>query len=231
MASLVRIHFENYPSFGSQWGIWCKLCLKEDRGENLLGLKVCLRSTDKAENRNRSVVQKQSALWKSPLDSGMVDSDWYGLCFNLAQFILHSSWHILQSMWSAVCACACFSRHVLLHSTCLYDTRVLCGVYVWRHRESFQERLSSFFVILLTCHFVHIITFIVDSKSRVKRETNKMEACKTSPQVLFTSCTCADKCTGRLFFIAFSNMLFILTFRVLFATCFVSKRFCVSCEP
>ena len=31
--------------------------LREDRGENPLGLKVCLRLTDEAENRNRSVVQ------------------------------------------------------------------------------------------------------------------------------------------------------------------------------
>ena len=49
MASLARIHFENYPSFWSPWGIWCNLRLKKDRDENPLGLKVCLRSTDEAE--------------------------------------------------------------------------------------------------------------------------------------------------------------------------------------
>ena len=60
--------------------------------------------------------------------------------------------------------------------------------------------------------------------SRVKHETNEMEVCETSPQLLITSFTCADK------FTAFGNMLLILTFRVLFAICFVFKRFCVSCH-
>ena len=83
-------------SYGSLRGIWCKLHLREDMGENPLGPKVCLRSTDEAENRNRGVVQKRSVVWKSPPDSGMLDSDWYGLCFNLAQFTLHSSWHVLR---------------------------------------------------------------------------------------------------------------------------------------
>ena len=32
---------------------------------------------------------------KSPPDSGTVDSDWYVLCFNLAQVTLYSSWHVL----------------------------------------------------------------------------------------------------------------------------------------
>ena len=82
-------------SYGNLWGIWCKLRLREDRGENPLGLKVCSRSTDEAENQNRGVVQRRSAVWKSPPDSGTVDSDWYGLCFNLAQFTLHYSWHVL----------------------------------------------------------------------------------------------------------------------------------------
>ena len=126
MVSLVRIHFENYyPSFGSPWGIWWKLRFKKDRDENLLGLKVCFGSMDEAENKNHGVVGKRSVVSKS------------GLCFNLAQLTLHSSWHVLgcvhfTSVWSAlVCACACFSRHVRLHSASLYQTGVLCGCTYW----------------------------------------------------------------------------------------------------
>ena len=52
-------------------------------------------------------------------------------------------------------------------------------------------------------------------------------------RVLFTSCTCADTFTGPLFWFASNDLLFILTFRVLFAICFVFKRLSVSCghEP
>ena len=38
---------------------------------------------------------KAKRMWKSPPDSGTVDSDLYGLCFNLAQFTLYSSGHVL----------------------------------------------------------------------------------------------------------------------------------------
>ena len=77
MASLARIHCENYPSFGSPWGIWCNLCLKEDRGE---------RSTDEAENRNHgAVVQKRSVLvWK------LTSRFRYG-GLRLVRFVLQSS--------------------------------------------------------------------------------------------------------------------------------------------
>ena len=44
--------------------------------------------------------------------------------------------------------------------------------------EALLERLSSFFVVLLTCRFA-LCLFITESKSRVKHETN--------PQVLFSS--------------------------------------------
>ena len=59
------------------------------------------------------------------------------------------------------------------------------------------ERLSSFFVVLLICRFAHVM-FNIDSKCRVKHETNKMEACEISPQVLVTSSTFADTFTSRL---------------------------------
>ena len=45
--------------------------------------------------------------------------------------------------------------------------------------EALLERLSSFFVVLLTCRFA-LCLFTTESKSRVKHETN--------PQVLFSSC-------------------------------------------
>ena len=59
---------------------------------------------------------------KSPPDSGTVDSDWYVLCFNLAQFTtLHSSWHVL--------GCANF----VLGSP---DMFVICIPHVYHTRES-----------------------------------------------------------------------------------------------
>ena len=162
MASLCEDHSSRIRlSYRSLWGIWCKLRLREDRGENPLDLKVCLRSMDEAENRNRGVVQKRSVEWKSPPDSGTVDSDWYGLCSNLAQFTLHSSWHILGYVNFVL-----VSPDVRLHSaSALFITRervLLCGCTLWRHRESIQsaygllERLSSFFVVLLICRFAYV---------------------------------------------------------------------------
>ena len=64
--------------------------------------------------------------------------------------------------------------------------------------EALLERLSSFFVVLLTCRFA-LCLFIAESKSRVKHETN--------PQVLFSSfvLSCADKFTGRLFWGLFKH--------------------------
>ena len=64
--------------------------------------------------------------------------------------------------------------------------------------EALLERLSSFFVVLLTCRFA-LCLFITESKSRVKHETN--------PQVLFSSfvLSCADKFTGRLFWGVFKH--------------------------
>ena len=52
----------------------------------------------------------------------------------------------------------------------VYHTRerervLLCGYMLWRHRESFRsaygllERLSSFFVILLTCRFARVYVY------------------------------------------------------------------------
>ena len=58
---------------------------------------------------------------KSPPDSGTVDSDWYVLCFNLAQFTLHSSWHVL--------GCVNF----VLGSP---DRFVICIPHVYHTRES-----------------------------------------------------------------------------------------------
>ena len=68
-----------------------------------------------------SSVQKRSVVWKSPPDSGTVDSDWYILCFNLAQFNLHSSWHVL--------GCVNF----VLGSP---DVIVICIPHVYHMRES-----------------------------------------------------------------------------------------------
>ena len=136
---------------------------------------------------------------KSPPDSGTVDSDWYVFCFNLAHFTLHSSWHVL--------GCVNFVLAPDMFVICIphvYYTREshLCGCMLWRHRKSFRssllERLSSFFVVLLTCRFA-LCLFIAESKSRVKHETN--------PQVLFSSfvLSCADKFTGRLFWGVFKH--------------------------
>ena len=55
--------------------------------------KVCLRFTGEAENRNRGVVQtaKRRVKITNRFRHATVDSDWYGLCLNLAQFTFHSS--------------------------------------------------------------------------------------------------------------------------------------------
>ena len=99
--------------------------------------------------------------------------------------------------------CAWFSRHVRnLHSACLSHEREYCAGVCYgdteRAFEALLERLSSFFVVLLTCRFT-LCLFIVESKSRVKHETNS--------QVLFSSfvLSCADKFTGRLFWGVFKH--------------------------
>ena len=164
---------------------------------------LCLRSTDEAENRiHGAVVQKRSVVWKSPPDSGTVDSDWYGLCFNLAQSALHSSWHVL--------VCVNIEMSTSVWSTCV----CVCLVFIFACTNS-----PDIFVCI-----PHVY---------MRLELWNSYSPKWKRAKLLTSFTCADKFTGRLFWWLFNNinMLFILTFRVLFAICFVFKRFCVSCEP
>ena len=72
----------------------------------------------KSKSRRSSKAKRRV---KSPPDSGTVDSDWYVLCFNLAQFTLHSSWHVL--------GCANF----VLGSP---DIFVICIPHVYHTRES-----------------------------------------------------------------------------------------------
>ena len=59
MASLVRIILRE---FSFLTGVYEVFDANYDRGEDPLGLKDCLRSTDEAENRNRAVVQKRSVV-------------------------------------------------------------------------------------------------------------------------------------------------------------------------
>ena len=94
MASLLGIiPLEFSFSFGSLWGVWRKLGLEEDRGENPPGLRGVwpLRTKQKIDI---AVVQKREASCENHLHipACTVDSD--GLCFNLAQFTLHYSWHV-----------------------------------------------------------------------------------------------------------------------------------------
>ena len=64
--------------------------------------------------------------------------------------------------------CACFSWHVYL--MIITRERVLCGCTLWRNRESFRsvyrllERLSSFFVVLLTCRFTRVYVLILPTQ-------------------------------------------------------------------
>ena len=62
-------------SYGSLWGFWWKLRLREDKGENPVGLKVCLRSTDEAKKSKSWCSSKAKRRVKSPPDSATVDSD------------------------------------------------------------------------------------------------------------------------------------------------------------
>ena len=147
------------------------------------------RRSRKSKSRRSSKAKRRV---KSPPDSGTVDSDWYVFCFNLAHFTLHSSWHVLGCV-NFVLAPDMFViciPHVYYTGVCYGDTE--------RAFEALLERLSSFFVVLLTCRFA-LCLFITESKSRVKHETN--------PQVLFSSFvfSCADKFTGRLFWGVFKH--------------------------
>ena len=145
--------------------------------------------------------------------------------FFLARFGVHEHWN------EYVCVKRLCVLVLVIYSpdmfTCTPHVYMRLELYVQRHRESFRSAyglLGRFFVVLLTCCFAcHVYC-------RPKKLWN-MKAIKWKCAKLLTSCTCADNFTGRLFLIAFNNMMFILTFRVLFAICFVSKRFCVSCEP
>ena len=65
-------------------------------------------------------------------------------------------------------------------------------------RSLSESECRSFFVVLPAFRFAGTAMFTVDSARRVKRENNKMETGETSPQVLFTSCSCADEFIGRL---------------------------------
>ena len=76
------------------------------------------RRSRKSKSRRSSKAKRRV---KSPPDSGTVDSDWYVLCFNLAQFTLHSSWHVL--------GCVKF----VLGSP---DMFVICFPHVYHTRES-----------------------------------------------------------------------------------------------
>ena len=129
---LSGLFFENTPFLREFMRFSWKLRLREDRGENPLVLKVCLRSTDEAGNQNCDVVQKRSVVWKSPPDSGTVDSDWYGLCFNLAQF---NYFPFFLARFGMRELCACFSRHVRLHSSCLSVLEYCAGVRMDTPRE------------------------------------------------------------------------------------------------
>ena len=107
----------------SLWGVWCKLRLREDRGEDPLRLKVCLRSTDEAENRNRAVVQKRSVVWNHL----QIPARWT----QIGTFVLQSS-SIYSPFFLARFGmrelCAWFSRHVRnLHSACLSHEREYCA--------------------------------------------------------------------------------------------------------
>ena len=64
----------------------------------------------RSRNRTRgAVVQKRSVVWKSRQDSVTVDSAWYGLFFNLAQFTLHLSGTFWDACEALVCACQCLT--------------------------------------------------------------------------------------------------------------------------
>ena len=59
MASLVRIILREFSFLTGVYEVFDANYASEKTGEDPQGLKVCLRSTDEAENRNRAVVQKR----------------------------------------------------------------------------------------------------------------------------------------------------------------------------
>ena len=199
MASLVRIILREFSFLTGVYEVFDANYASEKTGARILWAWkfVWGQQTSRKSKSRRSSKAKRRV--KSPPDSGTVDSDWYVFCFNLAHFTLHSSWHVL--------GCVNFVLAPDMFVICIphvYYTRerVTCAGVCYgdteRAFEALLERLSSFFVVLLTCRFA-LCLFITESKSRVKHETN--------PQVLFSSFvfSCADKFTGRLFWGVFKH--------------------------
>ena len=104
-----------------------KLRLKQDRGQNPLGLKVCSRSTDEAENRNSDVVRTR-ANRRVEITSRFRHGGLRLLWFVLQSKSIYSPFFMARFGMRELCAC--FSRHFRLHSACLSVLRV----YVGRHR-------------------------------------------------------------------------------------------------
>ena len=82
----------------------------------------------KSKSRRSSKAKRRV---KSPPDSRAVDSDWYVLCFNLAQFTLHSSRHVSECV-NLLGSPDIFA--ICIPHVCYGDT----------------ERAACFFVVLLT---------------------------------------------------------------------------------
>ena len=116
-----------------------------------------------------------------------MDSDWYGLCFNLAQFALHFSWHVLGCVnivlvfpdtfvrFSVLCGC---KLHPQIETprelpNCIRTVRKIEQLLCRSANLSFRPRIR-----LIHCRL----------KGRLKHETNEWNSCETRVQVLFTSC-------------------------------------------
>ena len=131
--------------------------------------------------------------------------------------------------------CACFSRcsfaFPVAFRISMFITRervLLCGCTLWRHRESFRsaygllERLSSFFVVLLTCRFARVYVYC-----RLQKPWKTWNRAK--PARRFCLRLAHVQINPRAdYFNSFNNMLFILS-----ALCYLFRRqtgFCVSCH-
>ena len=166
MAPLVRIICREFPFLTRVFEVFDANYAPEKTGSSGPESLFEVNGRSRKSKSRCSSVQKRSLVWKSPPDSGKVDSDWYVLCFNLAQFNLHSSWHVLGCVNFVLGSPDVIVIYIPHVDHMITWERVLCGFTLWRHqRESFRsvcgplERLSSFFFALLTCRFARVFGY------------------------------------------------------------------------
>ena len=190
-------------SYGSLWGIWCKpqTGRESSRSESLF----------EVNERNR---KSKSRCSSKAIRHGGLRLVRFVLQSKLAQFTLHSSRHVLGCVNFALVPPNMFGCIPHVYHT---RERVLCGCTLWRHRESCRSgQRTRKGTGCLSMELAPMKTIKWKRAKPARRFCLRLVHVQINPRAIIL--------------IAFNNMLFILTFRVLFAIFFVLKRFCVSCH-